>query len=98
MVSRIADMSVAEKTTVVSATDYHCWGKADSPDGTNNACRADNEGCCSGDTYISRVKSPQDVSCRLSEDRSQTHADTRPLKAYNLVAGALKLCSLLDCR
>ena len=35
MVSRIADMSVAEKTTVVSAIDCHCWGKADSPDGTN---------------------------------------------------------------
>ena len=31
-------------------------GKADSTDDRPRACRADIGGCCSGNTYISRVK------------------------------------------
>ena len=45
----------------------------------HNACRADIGGCVCGDTYISSVKTPHDVSRRLAEEcSSQTQADTRP--------------------
>ena len=55
------------------------------------------EGYCSGYTYISRVKSPQNVCLGLLKDSSQAQAGTRPLrhKADKLVTGALKLCSLV---
>ena len=64
----------------------------------HNACRAEVGGCVSGYTYISRVKSPQNV-CRGSLKSAIRHRQvivhrTRH-KANRLVTGALKLSLVL---
>ena len=48
-------------------------------------------------TYISRVKSPQNERKGRFEESRQAQAITRPLrhKAYRLVTGVLKLCSVV---
>ena len=48
-------------------------------------------------TYISRVKSPQNVCLGLLKDSSQAQAGTRPLrhKADKFLTDTLKLCLLI---
>ena len=66
--------------------EHACCGmECDSPDERkHDACRADMGGC-SGDTYISRVKSPQDVRCleiAVRHKQVLVHSGTRQTDSW----------------